>query len=244
MTHNENAAPFPVSHFKSIIFMSNDRNIVQDFGMFTNVKAASGPLRMDDIGLQSSRRLGWRWSGNARSRCGAASPTPPDRTVLLSAASSGRWRPWTDHLSGPAIVSGSLRPRLCAGERWRNEGRRCLSQRCPTQSCWLQPDAEKKLQDFLSPKSRLSYLPDVCLSLSPLHTCEWCRDQHLHRLQCLKTETDSSTNWPGSHQKQGELFQQNSWMLREREAGRENLSMLGTISQMRDREMLRLILIY
>lgn len=37
----------PVSHFKSIIFMSNNRcNIVQDFGMFTNVKTASGPLRI------------------------------------------------------------------------------------------------------------------------------------------------------------------------------------------------------
>lgn len=199
----------------------------------------------ENIALQSSRRHGG-WSGNAPSSWCAASPPPPspDIAVLLSTASSGRWRTWTHHLSGPAIVSGWLRPRRCEGERWRNEGRRCLSQRCPTQSCWLQPDAEKKSEDFYLRKNRLSYLPVACLSLSPPHTCEWSRDQRLHQLQCLKTETDSSTNWPGSHQKQGELFKQNDWMLREREAGRENLSRLGTISQKREREMLRLIFIY
>lgn len=102
----------------------------------------------------------------------------------------------------------------------------------------------EEIRKILSPKSRLSYLPDVCLSRSPLHTCEWCQDQHLHQLQCLKTETDSSTSWPGLHQKQGKLFQQTFWMLREGEAGREHLSGLGTIRQMRGREMLRLIFIY
>lgn len=58
---------------------------------------------------------------------------------------AGRLSPWGSpqrgHLSGPASVSGLLRPRRCAGERWQNEGRRCQSRRCPTLSCWLQPEA-------------------------------------------------------------------------------------------------------
>lgn len=66
MTHNENAAPFPVSHFKSIIFMSNDCNIVQDFGMFTNVKAASGPLldgrHRSPIFEETWRKMEWERS--------------------------------------------------------------------------------------------------------------------------------------------------------------------------------------
>lgn len=46
-------------------------------------------------------------------------------------------------LSGLANASGLLRPPRCAGGRWQSEGRRCLSQRCPTQSCWLLPEAHR-----------------------------------------------------------------------------------------------------
>lgn len=61
--------------------------------MFTNVKPASGPLQMENIGLQSERKHGG-WSGNAPSSCHAASLTPPpDITVLLSAASSAGREP-------------------------------------------------------------------------------------------------------------------------------------------------------
>lgn len=57
--------------------------------MFTNVKPASGPLQMENMGLQSERKHGG-WNGNAPLSSHAASLTPPDITVLLSAASSGR----------------------------------------------------------------------------------------------------------------------------------------------------------
>lgn len=126
------------------------------------------------------------------------SPQRSSDRFWIASATAVRRRAMTER--GSSLPSTALPDTIMLAPAWRRE----------------------EIRRFLSPKSRLSYLPDVYLSLSPLHTCEWCQGQHLHQLQCLKMETDSSTSWPGSHQKQGKLFQQNYWY-REREAGRASV---------------------
>lgn len=122
---------------------SNNGDIVQDFGMFTNVKPA---FRSTSDGKHRSPiwEETWRmeWEGSVELPC--SFPHAPRQLSCCPLLYQAGRETWVDHLSGPAIVSGSLQPRRCEGERWQNEGRRCLSRRCPTQSCWLRPDAEKK----------------------------------------------------------------------------------------------------
>lgn len=74
--------------------------------------------------------------------------------LLCCVAGDGRQaeRHKGERLSGPANVSGLLQTRRCAGERWRNEGRRCLSRRCPTRSCWLLPEANMSMKETLKKK--------------------------------------------------------------------------------------------
>lgn len=85
--------------------------------------------------------------GHQLNPCPDCDPRPLPRKCLFQvAAVLWCWERKTEHrqsghLSGLANASGLPRPPRCAGEWWQSEGRRCLSQRCLTQSCWLLPEA-------------------------------------------------------------------------------------------------------
>lgn len=201
--------------------------------MFTNVKPAAVQLLMRNICLRFERRCRW-WSWKALwSRRAAPHPSPAAQLACcLLHRQAGRepepiasavQRSFLDRIGHGGAKEGDDGARVVAAYHSaarHNHVGSGLAQR------------RKKVQ-LETTRSGIIYWPDWCRSFSPLHTCEWCQDQHRRQLRCLKKETYSSTTWPGSHTETRRTVGQNH---RQKEARRERLSGSGPVGHIRARD--------